>query len=102
MSAKSHELGDAAGLDEATALEYEDTVGVADGRKPMRDHEGGAAFHDLGERRLDSRFGECVERTGRLVQNENGRILEQCPRDRQPLALTAGKQSPAFTGIGFE
>src|SRR5208337_901463 len=102
MSAEMHELVEAAALDDAAACEYEDAVGVADGREPVRDHEGGAALHHLGKRRLHARFGERIERAGRLVQDENRGILKERAGDREALALAAGEQPAAFAGIGLK
>src|SRR6516225_7006306 len=102
MTARTHQLVEAASLDYATALEYENAVSVANGRKPVCDDERSPRFHDLGKRGLHSCLGERIERAGSFIKNENGGILEQCPRDRQPLSLTPGKQSAAFTCIGLE
>src|SRR5262249_59577168 len=81
-------------------MEHQDAAGVANGGESMRDDEGRAAFHHLGQRRLDSGLGQRVERARRLVENEDWRILEQRPRDRQTLALSAGEQASAFTDVG--
>src|SRR3974377_809438 len=102
MTARTHQLVEATGLKHATGLEYENAVCVANSRKPVCDDKRSPRFHDLGERGLHPCLGERIERAGRVVKNENGRILEQCPRDRQTLALAPGKQSPAFTRIGLE
>src|SRR5205823_6086967 len=42
-----------AALDDASAVEHQDLVGVDDGRQPMGDDEGRAIGGDLGEARLD-------------------------------------------------
>ncbi len=40
---------------------------------------------------LNGALGFCVQRGRRFVENQNGGILEQSARDRQTLALPAGK-----------
>src|SRR5262249_59492774 len=87
VTAALDELIEPAALDDTAAMEHQDTAGVANGGESMRDDEGRAAFHHLAQRRLDSGLGQRVERAGRLIENEDWRILEQRPRDRQTLAL---------------
>src|SRR5712672_3388040 len=58
-------------FDHAAIVEHQDTGGVANGRKPMRDHEGGAALHHLVEGGIDLGFGDGVERAGRLVEDQD-------------------------------
>src|SRR5438132_2778692 len=91
-----------AALDDPPRLEHENPRGVADGGEAMGDHEGGAAPHHLVERELDEPLGRRVEGTGRLVENEDRRILEQRPRDRQALALAAGQRAAALSDRGAE
>src|SRR2546423_12580942 len=80
------QLVEGAGLDDASVLEHQDAGGVANGREAMGDHEGGASLHDLVERGLELRFRLGVERARSLVEDQDGRILEQRARNRQPLA----------------
>src|SRR6185437_5573063 len=58
------------GLDDAAVVEHQDARRVADGREPMCNDKGGAAFHHLVERRGDARLGHRVERAGGFVKNE--------------------------------
>src|SRR5262245_1417882 len=91
-----------AALDNAAGLEDQDAACVPDGGEPVRDHEGRAAFHDLGECSLDFRLGQRVERASRLVENEDGRVLDQRPRNRQPLTLAPGEQASPLARVGVE
>ena len=43
-----------------------------------------------------------VQRRGRLVEDQQGRVLEQRPGDRQTLALAAGKQHAILADLGVE
>ena len=78
-------------LDDAARFKHQNAVGVPDGGESVRDYEGRAAFHDFGECRLNSRLGKSVERARSLIEDEDWRILEQRPRDRQALALATGE-----------
>src|SRR5260221_11349181 len=49
-----------AALGDAALIEHDDFVGTDDGRKPMRDHQRGAAARDAFERFLDLGFGVAV------------------------------------------
>src|SRR3954447_3865049 len=48
-AALMHKLIEVAGFHDASALEHQNTGGVADGGKPVRDHECGPSLHDLVE-----------------------------------------------------
>ena len=101
-AAAPHQLVEAAALDDAAALEHQDAGGVADGGEPVGDHEGGAVLHHLGQRGLHLGLGERIEGAGRLVEDEDRRILEQRARDRQALALAAGEHPSALARDGLE
>ena len=100
------ELGEAAGardqfvegaaLDDAAVIEHEDARRVADGRKPVRDHEGGAALHHLVERGLHLALGGGVERARRLVEDQDRRVLQQRARNREALPLAARERTAAL------
>src|SRR5229473_3260849 len=82
-------LGVAATLDDAAAVEHDDLVGVDDGRQPVGDHHGGAAAAHLFQRALDLLLGARVERAGRLIEQQDLRVLEDRAGDRHPLLLAA-------------
>ena len=66
----------------------------------MGDDERRAVQHQIAERLLHQPLRLGVERRGRLVENEDGRVLEQRPGDGQPLPLPAGQPLPAFANRG--
>src|ERR1043166_107777 len=96
------QLVELAALDDPPRLENKNPGGVTDGGKPMRDHERRAALHHFVERELNQALGRGVERAGRLVENEDRRIFEQCARDREALALAARKRAAALANRGAE
>jgi hypothetical protein len=63
---------------------------------------GGSPAHQGLERGLHLAFGLRVERGGGLVEDQDRRVLEQRPGDRQALALAAGKAQPALADQGVQ
>lgn len=57
----------------------------------MRDDEAGPVLHEDFERLLNELFGFRIERGGRLVENENRRVLEERARDGHALPLPHGQ-----------
>ena len=65
----------------------------------MRDHQRGAMPRDRAQRRLDVLLGACIQRTGRLVQDQNARFDELTDKalvlteqaERQPLYEEASR-----------
>src|SRR4051794_23780762 len=102
MAAFGHEFIESSAFDHTPVLEHQDARGIADGGEAMGDHEGGAALHHFVESGIHLRLGDGVECAGRLVQDQDRRILQQCTCDRQPLALAAGQHAAALAGIGLE
>src|SRR4051812_6091106 len=83
------QLGVTAAFGDPAAIEHDDLVGVDDGGEAMGDHDGGAAAAHLFQRALDLLLGAGVERAGRLVEQQDVRILENGAGDRHPLFFAA-------------
>ena len=56
---------------------------------------------DVVERRLDRFLGAAVERAGRLVEDQDRRVLEQGAGDRDALLLAARQLEPALADHRF-
>ena len=78
-----------AALGDATGDDHEDHVGPHHRRQPVRDRDGRAAARRVVERGLHDALADRVERARRLVEHEDRRVLQQHPRDRDALALSA-------------
>ena len=78
-----------AALDDAAVFENQDHVGLPDGREPVGDDEGRPPLHELGEALLDRGLVLAVEGGGRLVQDQDARVGQDRPRDRDALPLAA-------------
>ena len=97
-------------LHQAAPLEHQDAVEVAHGGQAMRDRQHGAAAHQAAERLADELLGCAVERGGRLVEQQQRRVLEERARDgdalalsaRQPHAAIADDRVEAFGQLGDE
>src|SRR5271154_6227061 len=78
-----------AAFDDLALFHNQDLLSASDGGKPMRNHEGGTALHQVAQAILDHclRFG--VERTGGLVEDEDARVGEDGAGDGETLTLAA-------------
>ena len=90
------QLGMAAALDDAAVIEHEDAVGADHARQPVRQDQGRAPLRQPVERLLDHRLVLGIDRGQRLVEDQDRRVAQQCPRDRQTLALSAGQIDAAL------
>ena len=90
------------GFHDAALIEHDNDVGVENGRKPVRDADGRAAFHQLIQRGLHCAFGFGVQRAGSLVEDQDGRIFQNGAGNGQALALAAGKHDALFADDGVE
>ena len=69
--------------------QHKDTVVILDGGQSMGNGQGRAAMGQLFEALAHQNFALIVEGAGGFVQNEDGRVLQEDPRDRNALLLTA-------------
>src|SRR4051812_5409656 len=76
-----------AALDDPALLKDEDAVGVADGAQPVRDDEARPPHHQPAQGLLHEPFALTVERAGRLVEDEDLRVLQDCAGDAHALPL---------------
>ena len=70
-------LGVRATLDDPPVVHDEDQIRVLDRGDPVGDNEDRAVVAQLFELGLDLAFGFHIDGGGRVVQNEDGRILQQ-------------------------
>jgi hypothetical protein len=78
-----------AAIDQPALVEYEDLVRAPDGREPVRDHKRGAAFEENRQSVLDDGLCLRVEVGGRLVQDQDDRVLYESPGYCQSLLLAS-------------
>src|SRR3989449_7459214 len=94
------QLGVSAALHNLTPLHHKDLVGAANGRKAMGDDERGPAAPQRAQPVLDGGLALRVEAGRGLVEDQDARIGEDRPRNRDPLALAAGELHAPFTHDG--
>jgi len=82
-----HQLFVGAGLPYIARLHIDEKVRIADGGEPVRDHKARPTLTQLGHRFLDQHLGAGVDRTRRLIQNQDGRVQQEGAANRHELAL---------------
>ena len=88
-----------ADLHDATVVEHDDEVSLADRREPVRDDDRRAALEGGVEGPLHGDLRLGVEVGGGLVEHDHVGRLEQQPRDGQALLLAAGE---AVTAVAHD
>ena len=83
-------------------LHHHDALEPLDGGEAVRDDDGGAAHHQIGQPGLHQPFILGIQRAGRLVQQQQRRIAQDGAGDRQALALAAGQRHAALADQGVE
>ncbi len=74
---------------DASLIEDHDLVGAPDCRQAVRDYDYGAIADQGLKRALHQDFRFAIQMRRSFVQNQDWGILEQSPRDGQPLPLPA-------------
>ena len=88
-------------LDNGSSLDHQDHIGSQDGGETVGDRQGGAVLHQWFKRRLDEPLRTCIERAGRLIQDQDARFLEEDAGNRQALLLAAGELVAALPDDGL-
>ena len=78
----------ATALDDPSTIEDADFIGLHDRRETVSDHNGRAALAQSAKRLLDRLLGFGIERRGRLVEQNDRRVLQKRAGDRDALALS--------------
>jgi hypothetical protein len=85
---------------QAAAIDGDDAVGPAHGRKTMGDNENRAALGDLFHVFLNDALALVVEGARCLVEDQDARIGDQGAGNGDALALAAGKAAAALAYDG--
>src|SRR5882757_3352283 len=72
-------------LDDTAAIKHENLVCAYDSGKPVRDYNGRAIEHQSLQRFLDESLRRGVHARRCFIQNQNWRIFQQRPSNREPL-----------------
>ena len=85
---------------DAVLCDDDDLIGVPDGGEPVGDGDRGAVPGEFFQALLDPALALVVQGARGLVEDEDGRILQEYAGDGDALFLPAGKPCPAFTDEG--
>jgi len=91
-----HQLFMRANVADRAVFEHDDAIRPPHGREPVRNHKHSTPTHKILQRRLHQRLGLAVERRRRLIENQNRRIFQDRPCNRDALPLPARKPHPAL------
>lgn len=100
--ALGQQLAVGAFLEDGAALDDGDRVAVLDGGEAMGHHDGGAPHHDPVQRVLHDLLRVRVQRAGGLVQQQNARVLQNGPRDGDPLLLPSRQLHSSLARVRVE
>ena len=87
-------------VDDPPVLEHDDPVGQVQGRLAVRDEQHGAALELAAERLVDGLLRARVDGAGRVVEDQDPRIAQDRPRQRDPLPLPAREAQPPLADDG--
>src|SRR5918996_4145222 len=85
-----------AALRDAAFLYDEDKVGIPDSAQTVGDDDARPAFQQPGQGLLDDRLRARVYVARRLVQDEDARVCQDRPGEREQLALSVAQRATAL------
>ncbi len=91
-----------ADLGHPAVVHHHDPVGPGRGGEPVRDHDGRAAAGQPVGGRQHGRFRGRIERRRRLVEQQDVRVDQLGPGQRDQLPLTGGQVAAAFLDLVVE
>ena len=80
-------------------LEHEDRVRIHERRQPVRNDDHRPTARNPANVLVDDRLAVRIKRAGRLVENQDLRVENQRPRDRQSLPLAARQIRRPFVDV---
>jgi hypothetical protein len=78
-------------IDDLAKLQHENAIAIDQARQAMGDDDHAAAVRNAQQIRAEHGLTLRIERAGCFVQDQNARIVDQRPRNCEPLPLSAGK-----------
>src|SRR5262249_26772351 len=90
-----------ADADDFAGVEADDHVGVDDGDEAMGDHKGRAVLRKGLQRGADFVLAVTVDLAHRFVENQDRRLAQNRPGDRDALLLPAGKAHAVLADARF-
>ncbi len=90
-----------AAFDDLAIVDHQHHVRIADGAQPVGDDKTGAPFKQRGQGFLDQAFGAGVHAGSGLIQDQDARVGQGCPGDREQLALSLAEAGAALAQDGL-
>src|SRR5450755_2589146 len=91
LTAFCHQLRVISALNNMAFFHHNDALRTLNGAEPMRDDNDGAASTDCLHILANDMFSLEIKRTGSFIEDQNSRVGNESPRNRNPLSLTARK-----------
>src|SRR2546429_8085690 len=82
-------------------IQHQNLVGALDGAQARGHHKRSATAHDRVQGLLDEIFRLHVNARGRVIENEDTGVQQQCTRYSHALLLTARERYAAFSNPGI-
>ena len=89
-------------LDDLARLKHENAISLLNRTKPMRNSDCSPPPRSTIKRILDDLLALAIERRGRLIEQQDARITDKCPRDGDALFLAAGEHDALVAYDGGE
>src|ERR1041385_4812687 len=84
------------GFYNAALVQNDDAIRVLNCGQPMRNDNRSTACHQMIDSLLNKNFRFSIKRGCCFIKNQDRRVFENCPRQRQSLTLTTRKFYTAF------
>src|SRR3546814_16279760 len=101
-AAGCRQLAVAAALDQAALVDHQDAVGLQHGGEAVGDDQRRASGHEAVERLLHHALALGIERSGRLVEQQQWWVPEDGAGDGGALTLAAGRAQAILAETGVE
>src|SRR5919107_2106131 len=100
-SSQAEQFTMASFLHDPSAVQHNEPVGAADGTQTMSDDERRTSHQEPAQRVFDELLALGIEAAGCLIQNQDERILEDRPGNRNSLALASRKLDTPLADHGL-
>src|SRR5215467_575529 len=98
--ALAQQLVVASRFNDRSILDDEDAISIDDGMQAVRDHDRRSPLTEVLDRALNLPLGFGIERSRRLVEQDDRRVLEQGACNGDALALAAGELQAVLADWG--
>ena len=87
--------------DDLALVQHDDLVRVQNRAHPLGDDQRRSALHQHVQRLADLRLRLGIDGGGEVVENQDPRVEQECPRDGNTLLLAARERDTALADAGL-